>query len=391
MCKTSAPVCNQGQPVKTEGNFSLENGLPEDTVDTLIWKGVSSPVLLQWAKNEAKVHPHKKSNDLTIEKDIKDIFAHEIERKILSYVVEQLPLAVRHAVLRFMQHLVEKVVRLELSSWFDAVLIFDLCYQKGKIAQEAIPVTCVAIVAMLRKADTAQELVDMTGMAFEASTLAEYLGSLGLHMGAEVSARDVVEREQELLQILEWRINFTSVQKWLRSTCDRFNIISRGGLAQSLEWVFQQGTSSAASYLQGVSSCERWRPQQMANGLFCIGLIAARLLPLESMRPTEVAPQEWEELFASSQGRQGPVQAAYLPAEHLQHMFHTLQVTTGCNIAQLRSDCYDAVLAMRDVQAAAQEPHAATTTFTPTLVPALVHQNCRHAVALEGMEMQATI
>jgi hypothetical protein len=385
-------VCTQGQPVKTEGNFSLENGLPEDTVDTLIWKGVSSPVLLQWAKNEAKVHPHKKSNDLTIEKDIKDTFAQSL---VEQFLIEQLPLAIRHAVLRFMQHLVE-LVRLELSSWFDAVLIFDLCYQKGKIAQEAIPVTCVAIVAMLRKADTATELVDMTGMAFEASTLADYLGSLGLpRMDAEVSARDVVEREQELLQILEWRINVTSVHKWLRSTCDRFNIISRGGLAQSLEWVFQQGTSSAASYLQAVSSCERWRPQQMANGLFCIGLIAARLLPLESMRPTEVAAQEWEKLFARSQGRQGPVQAAYLPAEHLQHMFHTLQVTTGCNIAQLRSDCYDAVLAMRDcVQAAAREPHAATTTFTPTLVPALVqkqHQNCRPAVPLEGMEMQATI
>jgi hypothetical protein len=259
------------------------------------------------------------------------------------------------------------------SAWFDAVLLLDAYRLKGSPSPEELSAACAAIVALLRKNDgTSQRW--QTLFAREASQLANRLANLGFQARAppgeasvptsdeednqsdgeddqsnsEVSTEDILAQECRILAAVDWQVNLASVHKWLWTLCERFKVILRERLSPSLEWVFQQGLLSARAYLQrmdgacvDVASNARppLPPQRVANGIFCLGLVSARLLPVEALRPKDVGLEEWATLYAKSQW-QGAAGTCALPHGHLNMMVEALQVTTRCCAAELQADSH---------------------------------------------------
>ena len=76
-----------------------------------------------------------------------------------------------------------------------------------------------------------------------------------------------------------------------------------------------------------VKSCDRMTLHQLSKGLFCIGLVEAGLLPLESMRSEQVQSQAWKHLHSRSQMHSAvAAQPCYLQTHHLRQNPPTINI-----------------------------------------------------------------
>lgn len=320
--------------------------LHQDLVDALSKGGVPCEALVAWAAIEAKVlRPTRRASEASGGK-CSSCGSTSSRRSVGE---ELMPLQARDAVVRFLMHLVEHL-GMAPSTWFDAVLLLDVYQLRVNVGLEAIPAACAAVVALLRKSDSAKIRVNVASLAAEASQLALWLHNLGFLAEVEVVAETVRAQELAILAALDWRVGVVSVEAWLTSLRARFGIVTSGRVAPTVDWVLQKSIFSARAFLHGKSSCASLSPRQMANGLFCLGLVAARLLPLDALRRDKVEAKEWEKLFVDSQWH-GAVEPCALPDEHLWHMLDTLEVATGCSLSVLKDDTYAVALAMGDVVA----------------------------------------
>lgn len=251
----------------------------------------------------------------------------------------------RDAVVRFLSHLLE-VGGLDVSKWFDAVLLFDAYLFTTCVRLEAIPSACAAVVSLLVKRTKAASGTKLVKFAFEASQLARWLQSLGIPTVAEVHASDVRAQEHAIATALDWRLNLTPVDAWLGAFRTRFSIVTGGRVEPAINWVVERSCFSAGAFLHSKSACAQLSPQQMANGLFCLGLVEARLLPLDAMRLDKFSPQEWDGIFARNTDLHEAAKLCALPSAHLSHMLDTLEVATCCSLAVLKRDTYAVALAM---------------------------------------------
>eukprot|EP00927_Polykrikos_kofoidii_P055869 TRINITY_DN50057_c0_g1_i1.p1 TRINITY_DN50057_c0_g1~~TRINITY_DN50057_c0_g1_i1.p1 ORF type:complete len:330 (+),score=42.72 TRINITY_DN50057_c0_g1_i1:145-1134(+) len=319
-----APRYKKTEPdASGDGACECRRGLlHDDVVDGFAESGVSCDVLDAWKATATRALPHRSGASS-----------------------ETLPVQGRDVVVRFLCHLVA-TAGLETSSWFDAVLLFDAYRVCGCVSLEVIPAACSAVVSLLVKQSTAACGAKMETFALEASQLARWLHSAGIPSVAEVHARDVRAQEHAIVAALNWRLNLTPVNAWLGAFRKRFCIVTNGRVGPAIDWVVEKSTFSAGVFLHSTSSCGSLSPQEMANGLFCLGLVEARLLPLDAMRLDEFSPTDWEGIFASNTELQSAAKQCALPPQHLSHMLDTLEVATSCTVSRLRRDTYAVALAM---------------------------------------------
>jgi len=306
-------------------------------------KGVPGEIVGEWAMREAKVLSSPCSS-----------------RSWNGHGVGQpLPPQVRGACLRFLHRLTD-LVGMPADGWWSAVLLLDLYVLRAEPAPEAVPAACAAVVSLLRKSDKASFRPQWSDFTLQASQLAQWLRSLRFPTRAEVTISEILVQEKNIIEALDWQINCPSVHVWMSALRERFSILSNGAFTTLLDWVFQASLQCASMLVTSRPTTASLPPQRVANGLFCLNLVAASLVPLEALRPDKVGKTEWEMLFMESQG-QGAVPHCGMPSEHQTKMVELLGLMTRCGPPSLQADAYEVAVTMRDIYS---EMRVASTSWT---------------------------
>jgi hypothetical protein len=222
------------------------------------------------------------------------------------YAVMMYP-GTRHAVIEFVLHLSKtcQLADMQRSVFFDASTLIDvyiiqarnLCssqqqfetYQVSNLAT-----ICAAAVLLIAKREDYidnKELIDI--FAKKASAFSSHVCSDHVH----VTREDIIKHEFEILRVVGWNINIPSVHTFLYVFCNRIDVLSRGILKESADWALNEAMLWAYVMIIYCPSSTTMSPSRMAKGLFCISIVAANLVPLAAMRPSNVSPAEWMELF----------------------------------------------------------------------------------------------
>jgi len=347
-------------------DFLDEAALNEDLLDELHAEAVSNQLIRSWVSHEKKVWQEKR-----------------VDRS-------QLSADCREAVLQFMEGLA-RLTGLSVTAWHVAALLFDQACMAGlsapcsESAAEDLPAAAAAIVLMLRKDEcstTAPRAVDLVAITSQFATFlqsspasssvsARPAGSSCREDAEEpekvsVTASHILDQERQVLTALKWDVFQPSVPTWTDALCKRLDVISHREFKTSLSWVRQQSFMSAQALLMQRPSSSEMPPRRTANGLLCLFLVVARVVPLSIFRPPQVTPAEWEALFLESKLATTGLPSCDLSKEKLPVFLRSLLSATGCSPEVLQSDALAVARAMRLVVAsqlasAEQEQHTRKT------------------------------
>ncbi|CAE8614528.1 unnamed protein product [Polarella glacialis] len=264
-----------------------------------------------------------------------------------------LPILVRDACLRFMAHLVQQK-NMHQRSWFPAVGLFDnVCstVEGGRI--ELLPATCVNLVRVVRKLDSAIYEDDRSGWACLTTHLSGWLISAGYEV-PEMTEEFLRLHEKVVLKELNWQVEVPNLLHFSSTYATRFNLLSGGGYMPSLCWVENQSMIFARLIVMRQATSAELSSRDMALGLLSLGFVGARLLPLSVLRPEEMAAADWELLYAQSQPNSNIPSCALTP-QQVQDVLRMLQASTGSTDAEIKLGAERVTRALRsalaDIQA----------------------------------------
>lgn len=262
-----------------------------------------------------------------------------------SSSTEILPAAAWSAAIRFIRQLGD-IVGLSHECMFSAILFLDLQCKSGSV--NSLPSTCTAIISLVAKASGSMGQLEMADLARQASQFAEWLRSMG-HEDVEVDImqEQVLAKEIELLQASTWRLQLPTVHSWASIIFMRFNVLTDLAFVSSVEWVWRQGLLYARMVVEMRRPSLEIRPRRLANGVLCLGLIAARLLPLEEICPEDISLGDFEAMCTQCYP-QNTVLSCLLPDTHTALMLEVLQAAAGCSLSELRSDVGAVGLVLQD-------------------------------------------
>jgi len=268
---------------------------------------------------------------------------------------------VRHTALLFLSHATQQLVGLPQKSWFEASTLLDVYHLKTMTPDnlvetiDALPATCAALVAIVKKMDCATALVSVSSFVTHAQLFAKYLHGLGYTtVPLEVTDDMINKAEHAILKALAWRIVVPTTECWTSTFCARFNVLTRSSLVPSLNWVWQQGLFGARLILMQQAPSGDLPPKVLAAGLLAVGLVGARLLPLEDLKPAKMTSDQWFELYQDIQPQE-PQPQCVLPPNHSQCLLELLAVTVGVDLAEIKESGRLAALAMREAVKGAQD------------------------------------
>merc|ERR1719188_1747102 len=101
----------------------------------------------------------------------------------------------------------------------------------------------------------------------------------------------------------------------MKMLCERFDIMSGGRWTESLEWMYSRSMVIAGTLVLRNTPAGSMAPRRMANGLFCLLMAQAGLLPPCALRPEGETDTRWNELFLESQCL-GKLPKCALPRDH---------------------------------------------------------------------------
>jgi hypothetical protein len=226
-------------------------------------------------------------------------------------------------------HLVEQVQLLE-ASWHDAMLIFDIyCLHRPEVADSAsLPAVCAAITRLVKKLDDAEPKDYISALPGVASSLAQWLKQSACpQFEARVTQEDLARVEDDILRALGWNIKLPTVQDWMTVLCARLNIFTCNGLNHLLTPVLQNSILHSR-VLTTHCTTTTTGAHRLAQGLLCLNLISAQVLPADTFGLTELATG---------------VAAAGQPQcrqESLEFLLGGLEDATGSDISMLKADTH---------------------------------------------------
>mmetsp|Transcript_22067 Transcript_22067/g.63139 ORF Transcript_22067/g.63139 Transcript_22067/m.63139 type:complete len:372 (+) Transcript_22067:141-1256(+) len=152
-------------------------------------------------------------------------------------------------------------------------------------------------------------------------------------MAEHIAKTRMVAQERSVLELLQWRINVTSAEEWLRAFCARLGLITNVALKRSLDWVLEQSIFLATTMMLQATVVDL-PPRELALGALCHGLISARLISVDLFRKAEKG-DEWLYVFARSQpGFQLPQCALPIPTQRT--IFQRLEASTDASAVELQ-------------------------------------------------------
>jgi len=133
------------------------------------------------------------------------------------------------------------------------------------------------------------------------------------------------------MHLLRWQVNVPSIETWLSVFCTRLMLMSDTALFPCLQWVQWFCTMHAEPFVLLRPACPTLTPRSAAQGLLCTGLLAAGLVPLDSMTPTELEVEAWDTIFQQLQPQE--TQGLMWPG-----LVDHLETATCSDIATLQND-----------------------------------------------------
>jgi len=318
---------------------ALVRGIDSEIEDALDAQGVANELLEDWKEREERaLKPQKEGSE--------------------AWALHP---QVRQTALRFVGHIAQ-LVGLPQKSWYEATTLLDVYILKTvdsklkmQTAIEDLPSICSALVAILKKNDCATALVSPSNFVPQACLFAQYLQTLGLcAVNKAVTCEMIKTQEKNVLEALGWRINVPTTESWTSTYSARFNVLTRSSLKPSLEWVWQCSLFGARLIMMRQAVNEELPPRVLAAGLLGMGLVGARLLPLEAIRPPQMTSEEWKQLYEQIQPQEPQPTCVFEP-RHVRCFLELLQVTVGADLADIKEDCRLAFVAMWFAVKEAQE------------------------------------
>lgn len=245
---------------------------------------------------------------------------------------------VRSVVLWFMAHLL-RVVAVPEKSWFDVVALFDAycLHAPSPVQVEGLPSLCGALARLVRKVDKVGFLPNESDLWACTMQLAQCLRQAGHTIDHPATTKEKLSyQEEQVLQVLEWRILLPSVDAWMSAFCSRMNTLSRQVLQSALAWIWQRGLGLARTMLLQRAHSHSFSPRHLVQGLLAMGFVAARMLSPDTLGLE--GNDEWESLFLHQQPEvKPPAQTLHLAQQQL--LLEVLQVATGSSLETLQEDC----------------------------------------------------
>jgi hypothetical protein len=257
--------------------------------------------------------------------------------------------------------------------WFEAATLLDAFYAgtscNGTVV-EHVPATCMAVLSILLKADSASSRHRLYGphnLQAHASQLVQWLRSLG-YKPDEVTSEEIMNQEVVVLAGLRWQINLPSLESWVATFCTRFNVLTRGGFLPSLAWAWERMMLFARAAVMQKPASRTLLPRRVAAGLMCLGLARARLLQVEALlhpsmdakaleafnwqdgcspSPPQKQPQQQEGQQQHQQQEEGAPAMAVEP-EQAERVLELLKVVTCLDLPALQEACSLVVEVMTD-------------------------------------------
>lgn len=270
-----------------------------------------------------------------------------------------LPIQVRDTVHRFLQHLT-RFVELPMQKWFELATLLDVYNLKSEDGNlmGSLPALCVALVMLVKKSDCSTVEVDAGHLLPHAAQLAEWLQKLGLKsVSTDLTEELVVREEMQVLDALGWRAVLPTVESWSAIFCARFDVLTRNQFQDSVTWIQQRSLAILHLIVMRQAASSEFPPKKIALGVFGLGLVAAKLLASDALRPPRISAADWDGLYGDGP-LEGTVPQVSHSAEGKGCLLDVLVSATLCNLAEVQESCLMTAILVRDsladMRAAAQ-------------------------------------
>jgi len=266
----------------------------------------------------------------------------ELEKQTLEALPDPLatlpmPGHLRAHTLRCLQGLCS-VCNLSPAEWCQAVLLLDICWAKGAVDIDSLPSSCGAIVGMVNKNIRGDRHDLYTRMMPVCTAFAQHLCHMGYIDCQYPTPQSCRCEDCNLLRILDRQIHQASLSAWIPALVKRIVILSNNNFGYLAQWMMQQSLSISTRLIMQISSADPLSPRRIANGIVCLLLVAAKLLPVDILLPGQLSLEEGpialpETLFPGF--AQGP---CMLPAAERDWIVKVLEEATACELNELKQD-----------------------------------------------------
>lgn len=261
-----------------------------------------------------------------------------------------LPVELRRATLRFMRFLAD-TIDLTPQAWFRAAVLLDAaCLKKdGGLPIKDLPIAAAALVVLIKKEETADFNSYCFHLQEQIVQLRNYFRTLGYETEDEDITEDCIFRmELALMDLLRWQVNVPSIESWLSVFCTRLMLMCDPAVLPCLRWVWRFCTMHAEPFVLLGPAWPTLTPRSAAQGLLCVGVLAAGLVPLDSMSPSEAEAEAWETILHQFQ----PQQQQHMSGTHgpmSQKVLDQLENATCSDLADLQIDVATMLTMMLEV------------------------------------------
>lgn len=262
-----------------------------------------------------------------------------------------LPAGVREGALRHIENIAKRV-GCQWIAVFECAALFDAyCSRPGGASVEAVPSLCVAVVKIVRTVSDATAHIGGAELAEFATGVAQWLWSSGLTaQHTTVTEEEVFAREREVLDVVDWNMQIPTIESWASVLLARLNAITNGQYLQWMQWMWQTHLFHTMRLILFKQAGPKFEPGHAACGLLGLALIAARLVPPETLKPDHLDVSEWNRLLEKGQP-QGRTEQCLLSAEQSGLLLSQLPLVTGQNLETFREDCAEIASLMFEAMA----------------------------------------
>lgn len=354
--------CPPRAAVAADEEPDFDAGLVEDLIDALFTRGAAGELLAQYQRDERQIRERIG-------------LLSKCQGVLVPTGVRELCLGVINACIR-LQALPEE-------SCYRAVTFLDAyCASKsGDFADclATLPAACVAACQLAGKLERSSCLQTSSSlrstMAMVAVQFAAKLFQMGYELNVEVSAEtmseQIAQQEHAITDAIQWRVTCPTVKSWLQLRWDRLDVLTRGQYSHIINWAQKASDLTARSLiLRCPTFADGTSPQQIANGLMCIYLGQAGLVPLLELKPPLVREVDWQTLFCGSQCQATLPSCTQMNPNSVNGFLYLLQTVAGCGFETLQEDMQQTMRLMLDLVRRGGEQKM----VTPSIVEHTLHQ-----------------
>jgi hypothetical protein len=244
--------------------------------------------------------------------------------------------------------------RLPETHLLKAGLLLDVfCLRQAQVLSESsIAAVVVALVSIVTKFDTSENIAPQRTLIAHTQYLIGILRDSGCpRTYGDVSPAKVLAQEQDILSALHWSVDLPTVEDWVGLVCARLNVFMFRMLAPLLVPMQERSFFSARILAVNCTSTAEFSPRHVAQGLLCLNLVSARVLPADAFAlGAELASPLWD-----LKTGKGGHKSAFNPRS-VELLLECLEKATGSDQASLKKDAHlvnEALLRLQKASAVA--------------------------------------